>query len=129
MTQVVEGLKDLALDQDVPVVAVVASDKAGIDGGKRMRVNHFRGSSALAYEADTVLVLNDKYDVVARHHLVYNMGNVERYRNWAVMTIEKNRNGEDGVDMEFLKRFEQGRYDPEGRIVAEQLVDERVFVE
>ena len=31
--------------------------------------------------------------------------------------------------MEFFKRFEQSRFDTEGRIVAEQLTDERVFVE
>jgi replicative DNA helicase len=129
VTQVVEGLKDMALDEDVPVLAIVAADKAGIQQGKRMRVNNMRGSSALAYEADTVLILNDKYDVVARHHLVYNVGNVERFRHWAVMTIEKNRNGQAGADLEFFKRFEQSRFDPEGQIVAEQLTDERVFVE
>jgi replicative DNA helicase len=129
VTQVVEGLKDMALDEDVPVLAIVAADKAGIQQGKRMRVNNMRGSSALAYEADTVLILNDKYDVVARHHLVYNVGNVERFRHWAVMTIEKNRNGQAGADLEFYKRFEQSRFDPDGQIVAEQLTDERVFVE
>jgi replicative DNA helicase len=129
VTQVVEGLKDMALEEDVPVLAIVAADKAGIQQGKRMRVFNMRGSSALAYEADTVLILNDKYDVVARHHLVYNVSNVERYRQWAVLTIEKNRNGQAGADLEFCKRFEQGRFDPEGRIVAEQLTDERVFVE
>ena len=129
VTQVVEGLKDMALDEDVPVLAIVAADKAGIQQGKRMRVNNMRGSSALAYEADTVLILNDKYDVVARHHLVYNVGNVGRFRHWAVMTIEKNRNGQAGADLEFYKRFEQSRFDPDGQIVAEQLTDERVFVE
>ena len=45
------------------------------------------------------------------------------------MTIEKNRNGLDRIDLEFRKRFEQGRFEPEGRSVAEQLVDERVYVE
>jgi replicative DNA helicase len=129
VTQVVEALKDMALDEDVPVLAIVAADKAGIQQGKRMRVNNMRGSSALAYEADTVLILNDKYDVVARHHLVYNVGNVERFRHWAVMTIEKNRNGQAGADLEFFKRFEQSRFDPDGQMVAEQLTDERVFVE
>jgi replicative DNA helicase len=129
ITVVVEGLKDLALDIDVPILAVVASDKEGMNVGKRMRVNNLRGSSALAYEADTVLLMNNKYDVVARHHLVYNIGNAERFRQWAIISIEKNRNGQGGIDMEFLKRFEQGRFDTEGRMVSEQLVDERVFVE
>jgi replicative DNA helicase len=129
ITVVVEGLKDLALDIDVPILAVVASDKEGLNVGKRMRVNNLRGSSALAYEADTVLLMNNKYDVVARHHLVYNIGNAERFRQWAIISIEKNRNGQGGIDMEFLKRFEQGRFDTDGRMVSEQLVDERVFVE
>ena len=57
----------------MPVLAIVAADKAGLESGKRMRVNHLRGSSSLAYEADTVLLLNNKFDVVARHHLVYDV--------------------------------------------------------
>lgn len=129
ITTAVEGLKDLALDHDVPILAVVAADKDGIQVGRRLRVNNLRGSSALAYESDTVLLLNDKFDVVARHHLVYNIGNVERFRHWAVLTIEKHRNGQAGIDMEFYKRFEQSRFDTEGRIVTEQLTDERVFIE
>lgn len=129
ITAVVEGLKDLALDNDVPILAVVASDKEGIQSGKRMRVNNLRGSSSLAYEADTVLLLNNKYDVVARHHLVYNMGNVERYKHYAVLSIEKSRTGKTGIDLEFHKRFEQSRFDPDGQVVVEQLVDERVYTE
>ena len=45
------------------------------------------------------------------------------------MTIEKNRTGIDRIDLEFRKRFEQGRFETEGAPVAEQLVDERVFVD
>ena len=129
VTLVVEGLKDLALDTDVPVVAIVAADKAGLESGKRMRVNNLRGSSALAYEADTVLILNNKFDIVARHHLVYDLGHADRYKQWVVLTIEKNRNGKDAIDLEFRKRFEQGRFDADGQMVTEKLVDERVFVE
>jgi replicative DNA helicase len=126
-TMVTEQLKDMTLDYEVPVISIVASDKEGIETGKRMRVSHMRGSSALAYEADTVLMLNNKYDVVARHHLVYDTGNVERYRDWAVLSIEKNRSGVTGVDMEFPKRFDQSRFDTRGHLVREKLVDERVF--
>jgi replicative DNA helicase len=128
-TQVVESLKDLALELDVPVVGIVAADKEGLAGNGRLRIFHLRGSSALAYEADVVLMLNDKYDVVARHHLVYDVGNAERFRSFVVMTIEKNRSGLDRIDMEFRKVFEQGRFDTDGNIVTEQLMDERVYVE
>jgi len=129
VTAVTEGLKDLALDHDAPVLAISAADKAGLGTGKRLRVNHMRGSSALAYEPDTVLMLNDKYDVVARHHLVYSLGNVEQFRSWAVLSVEKNRSGVTGVDLEFLKRFDQCRFETTGRPVTEQLVDERIYVE
>jgi replicative DNA helicase len=129
VTKIVEGLKDLALEMEVPVFAVVAADKEGLVAGRRLRVHNLRGSSALAYEADVVLLMNDKYDVVARHHLVYDVGNAERFRNWVVVSIEKNRSGLDKIDLEFRKRFEQGRFESDGNPVAEQLVDERVFVE
>ena len=128
-TVVVEGLKDLALDLHVPVLAIAAADKEGIATGRRMRAAHLRGSSALAYEADTVLILNNKFDIVARHHLVYNLGSAERFKNYAVLSIEKNRSGVDKVDMEFKTQFEHSRFDQNGAIVAEQLVDERVFTE
>jgi replicative DNA helicase len=128
-TRVVEELKDLTLDRDLPVLCVVAAEKEGAGSGQRMRIAHIRGSSALAYEADTVLMLNNKYDVVARHHLVYDSGNVERFRHWAVLSVEKNRSGLTGVDMEFLKRFEQSRFETHGQLVREKLVDDRVFVE
>jgi len=128
-TTVVEGLKDLAVDACVPVLAVVASDKTGTRAGTRMRINHLRGSSALAYEADVVLILNGKYDIVARHHLTYDLGNAERFRDWVVLTVEKNRFGRDAVELEFRKRFDQGRFEAGGRRVDEQLVDERVFTE
>jgi replicative DNA helicase len=129
VTVAVEGLKDMALELEMPILAVVASDKEGIASGKRMRVQHLRGSSALAYEADVVLIMNDKFDVVARHHLMYDLGSAERFRSWAVLSIEKNRSGADKIDLELCKRFEHARFEGSGRRVTEQLVDERVFVE
>jgi hypothetical protein len=34
-----------------------------------------------------------------------------------------------GIDLEFRKRFEQSRFEGDGQRIAEQLVDERVYVE
>jgi replicative DNA helicase len=123
---VVEGLKDLTLELSVPIVVVVA---AGPTVGKRMRVSDLRGSSALSVSADVVLILNEKFDVVARHHLVYNLASAERFRSWVILTIEKNRNGVDKVDLEFQKVFAQARFDPDGGRVEEELIDDRIFVE
>jgi replicative DNA helicase len=101
--------------------------RPGLDG--RTRLHHLRGSTALAYEADVALLLNDKFAVVARHHLMYGTTNAEHYKQWAVCSVEKNRSGRAGVDLEFRKRFEHGHLDPVGGHVAEQLVDDRIHVD
>jgi replicative DNA helicase len=129
ITEVVEGLKDMALDLAVPVLAIAAVDKTGLATAKRTRLQDLRGSSALAHEADVVLILNNKFDVVARHHLMYSTVNAEQFHRWVVMSIEKNRSGADSVDVEFRKRFEQGRFDTDGGRVEEELIDDRVFTE
>jgi replicative DNA helicase len=129
ITEVVEGLKDMALELTVPILAIVAVDKSGLAAASRTRVQDLRGSSALAHEADIVLILNNKFDVVARHHLMYNTANAAQFHSWVVMSIEKNRNGVDKVDLEFRKRFENSRFEPEGGRVQEELVDDRIFVE
>jgi len=129
ITEVVEGLKDMALDLAVSVLAIVAVDKSGLAVATRTRTQDLRGSSALAHEADIVLILNSKFDVVARHHLMFNMANAEQFHHWVVMSIEKNRNGVDNVDLEFRKRFEHNRFDTDGGRVQEELVDDRIFVE
>ncbi|MBS2939544.1 AAA family ATPase [Nocardioides sp. J2M5] len=128
-TEVVEGLKDLAIDIGAPVLAIAAADKTALRSGTRMRAADLRGSSALAYEADVVMVLNNKFDIVARHHLTYDLTNAERFKDWAVLTLEKNRFGRDGVVLQFRTRFDQGRYESEGVEVKEQLIDDRVFRE
>ena len=128
-TYVVEGLKDMALELAVPVLALVAVDSAGLAAATRTRLQDLRGSSALAHEADVVLILNNKFDVVARHHLMYNSGNAEQFHHWVVMSIVKNRSGADSIDLEFRKRFEHSRFDTDGGQVQEELIDDRIFVE
>lgn len=126
VTLVVEALKDLAIEAQIPVVAVVASTQAGIAPGHRMQVHELRGSSALAYEADVILLLNGKLDVVARHHIAYDPRSAERFRQVAVLSVEKNRSGRSDIHMEFRKEFEYCRFDPAGNLVGEQLADGRL---
>jgi replicative DNA helicase len=128
VTEVVERLKDHAMRWDAPVVALVAADRSGLDS-PRLRLNHLRGSIALAYEADVALILNEKQHVVARHHLLYGNPEAARFQDYLICTIEKNRSGKAFVDLELLKRFAHGCFDPEAAAVAERLVDERVFVD
>lgn len=129
VTLVTERLKDISIDLGSPVLAISAADRAGLEPGQRMRARNLKGSTALAYEADVVLILANKADIVARHHLMYSANNGEHFRNYSVLTVEKNRSGRTGAEVEFLKQFASGRFVPEGKVVSEDLVDERVFTE
>ena len=129
VTRITEGLKDLSIEFECPVLAISASDRAGLEPGTRMRARNMRGSTALAYEADVVLIMSNKADVVARHHLMYGANNGEHFKEWSVVTIEKNRSGYSGGEVEFRKHLDCGRFDANGQVVSEKLVDERVYTE
>lgn len=126
--RVAEGLKELALSHDCAVVAITASTDDGLTA-HRQRLHHMRGGTALAYEADIVLMLNNKTDAVSKVHLAYDGVKAETYKNQVVFSVEKNRSGSADLDMEFRKDFAHARFDPEGGWVAERLVDERVLAE
>jgi replicative DNA helicase len=125
VTRAVEGLKDLALERHVPVVLISAVDAEGMRAS-RIRLYHLRGSSAIAFESDVVLMLNDKDKAVSKVHLSYNPVRARGYRDWVVMSLEKNRGGPNLVDLEHRKDFTHFRLDPDGGIVAETLVSERL---
>jgi replicative DNA helicase len=126
VTFVVNGLKDVALSEEVPIVSIVAADKEGLKAS-RLRNHHLRGSSAISYEADVIVILNEKYHIVAKVSLEYNPHQAQRFRDWVVATVEKNRGGRDNIDMEFEKHFEFSCFDPNGRAVQEKLVEERLY--
>jgi replicative DNA helicase len=126
VTVVVNGLKDLALSQGVTVVSIVAADKEGLKAS-RLRNHHLRGSSAINYEADVIMILNEKYNIVAKVNIEFNPYQAQRFRDWIVLTVEKNRSGQHSVDIEFEKHFEYACFDPTGRTVQEKLIEERLF--
>lgn len=129
ITQVTERLKDIAIEFECPMLAISASDREGLEPGHRMRARNMKGSTALAYEADVVLILANKADIVARHHLMYSTNNADQFKNYSVLTIEKNRSGRTGAEIEFKKDFLCGRFVAQGKVVSEKLVDERVYTE
>ncbi len=128
VTRIVGGMKDIALSLGIPVVAIVAADREGLKA-KRLRNHHLRGSSAINYESDIILILNDKYHIVAKVNIEFNPYQAQRFRDWIVATVEKNRGGQDNVDLEFEKHFEYSSFNPVGRQTAEALVEERLYSE
>lgn len=128
VTIITEGLKDIALTLEIPIVAIVAADKEGLKA-KRLRLHHLRGSSSIDYEADIALILNEKSKIISKTNIAYNPSKIAEYNKWIVCTVEKNRTGRKMVDLEFQKHFKFFCFDPRGRIVQEQLIEEKLFTE
>jgi replicative DNA helicase len=126
VTYVVNGLKDISLTEKVATIAIVAADKEGLKAA-RLRNHHLRGSSAINYEADIILILNEKYQIVAKVNIEFNPYQAQRFRDWIVASIEKNRSGADNIDTEFHKHFDFSCFDPTGRPVQEKLIEERLY--
>ena len=126
VTFIVNGLKDIALSEQVPMICIVAADKEGLKAS-RLRNHHLRGSSAINYEADIILIINDKYHIVAKVNIEFNPYQAQRFRDWVVVSVEKNRGGLDNIDIEFEKHFEYSCFDPQGRSVQEKLIEERLY--
>jgi replicative DNA helicase len=87
---------------------------------------HLRGSSAIAFESDVILMLNDKHKAVSKVHLSYDPIGAQGFKDWVVMSVEKNRGGPNLIDLEFRKDFTHFRFDPRGGLVTEKLVSERM---
>lgn len=126
ITMVVEGLKDIALSLDVPVWSIVAADREGLKS-KRIHLYHLRGSSALDYESDIAIIMNNKYQIMTKDHVAFNPYTAKQFRDWVVWTIEKNRAGKAMLDIEFQLHGQHFVFDPRGQRVQQQLIDDKVI--
>jgi replicative DNA helicase len=127
-TYLAQGLKEMAMSMGIAVIAIAASDRMGLKS-KRMRLPDLRGSSALQYEADIGLMLMSKRDIVSREHLIYNLTRAEQMRHWVVISVEKNRAGQHGINMEYALDAAHFQLVPKGGFVRERLIDEKVILE
>lgn len=128
ITQAASGLKEIALRREVGVVSIVAGDEPGMSL-RRLRLAHLRGAAGLAYEADVVLMMNEKSTAVSKLHSAFDPLRAEMFKQYIVISIDKNRDAEHGIDVEFKKDFAHLRLDPDGGYVEERLVDELMYPE
>ncbi len=127
-TILTQGLKETAMALGIEVIAIAAADRPGLKA-RRMRLADLRGSSALQYEADVGIILNNKYAILSREHMIYNPAGAEAYRNWVVMSVEKNRAGRNAIDMEYSLDAAHFRIVPQGNFVRERLVDDKITMD
>lgn len=128
VTIVVEGLKDIAMTHNIPVMSIVAADREGLKS-KRLHLYHLRGSSALDYECDIAIIMNNKFHILSKDHVAFNPYKSESYRDWVVFTIEKNRAGRAMIDVEFQLKAQHFCFVPKGNLVEQKLIDEKIIVE
>jgi replicative DNA helicase len=128
VTIVVEGLKDIAMTFNIPVLAIVAADREGLKS-KRLHLYHLRGSSALDYECDIAIIMNNKFHILSKDHVAFNPYKSESFRDWVVFTIEKNRAGRAMIDVEFQLKAQHFCFVPKGNLVEQKLIDEKIIVE
>lgn len=128
VTIIVEGLKDMALALGVPVVAIVAADREGLQAN-RLHLHHLRGSSALDYECDIAIIMNNKFHIMSKDAISFNPYQARQFREWVVFTIEKNRAGRAMQDMEFHLHAPFFAFDPRGQRVQpnQQLIDDKLI--
>jgi replicative DNA helicase len=126
VTIIIEGLKDTALALGVPVWAIVAADREGLKSN-RLHLFHLRGSSALDYECDIAVIMNNKYHIMSKDHVAFNPYQARQFRDWVVFTIEKNRAGRAMQDMEFQLHAPYFAFDPRGQRVQQQLIDDKII--
>lgn len=117
-----EALKEFAVSSDTTVVALAAVDAAGI-AARRLRLEHLRGSDALAHECDVAILINEKSTATAARHLRYDLLKLEASKKKLIFSVEKNRRGDSDVHLEFDKDFANFRVNPRGSFAADALAD------
>jgi replicative DNA helicase len=118
-----ERLKEIAKENGVSVVAISSLDYRGLNA-KRVRPRHLAGPALISYEADAIVVLNAKSDIVSEGHVADDSRQLDEFGQKVIFSIEKNRSGESDVDIEFERDFAWYRFNPQGVFTSEHLVDE-----
>ena len=106
VTIIAEGLKDLALSHDIPIIALAAADKEGLKSGQ-VRLADLRGGTALQYECDVAILMNPATS-----------NSNEVGRRAIRFSIEKNRGGPSDVQLEFDLWGQFFRFDLHGRVTS-----------
>jgi hypothetical protein len=90
-------------------------------------LHHLRGSSALDYECDIAIIMNNKYSILSKDVASFNPYEAKKAREWVVFTIEKNRAGRAFQDMEFQLHAPYFTFDPRGQRVQQNLIDDKII--
>jgi len=115
-------LKGLAMRRRVAVLGVVGAEGTAL-GQRRIQLQHLQDAAGIGYEADLVVMMNEKLTAVSRRHTAYDTLRADEFRGRVIFSIEKNRSGPGKIDLDHRKDFAHYRIDPLGLVLEEQLID------
>lgn len=115
------ALKHLAMRYGLGVVAVAAIDGSEM-GHKRQQIIHLSDRGTVAYDADTVLLMNDKIRIVHPSNRPETTSAIQQMHATVVVTVEKCRRAPAPVDVQLVKDFGSFRFESDGSYVQEQLI-------
>ncbi len=125
VSEVMADLRELSLETQTSIIAIAALSGTGLNR-RRVHLAHLDTAASVAYDADVVLVLEEKARIVAANQLANTTDQADRFARRVVFTVEKNRGGVAPIDLEFVKDYEHFRFDPAGGFVQEQLVNDQL---
>jgi replicative DNA helicase len=126
--EIAAGLKEIAMTDHVAVVAIASVGDLGL-AARRVRPQHLSSGAALLHECDVAMILNEKAPALSRIHTAFDGRNVDEAKHWTLFSVEKQREGVSGVDLEFRKEFDGFRFSPFGGVVGEHLIDDLKYEE
>ena len=108
--RVVAALKEVALEQRAAVVAVSAAGEQGLTA-RRLHLHHLRGRRAWPTRP-TPSSCSTRSSTSCRRPTWRTRRSGSTSSAGGCFSVEKNRNGPSGVDVEFAKEFDSSRFDP-----------------
>jgi replicative DNA helicase len=117
------GLKDLALSCNLAIVGITAMEGDELTR-RRQQIGHMADRGSVAYDADTVLVLNDKHLIIHPSNRPDSTMAIQKLHARVVLTVDKCRRAFAPTDVELVKDFASFRFEPDCSFVGEQLIAE-----
>ncbi|MEI8336031.1 MAG: DnaB-like helicase C-terminal domain-containing protein [Actinomycetes bacterium] len=117
------ALKSIATRLGISVLATCGTNQGGMDA-RRLSISGIKDAASLDPFCDLILILNEKARAVADVAIAFNPAKSDEFSRQVLITVEKNRAGRGGINIQFDKDFEFYRLNPHGSFLVEKLLSD-----
>lgn len=117
------ALKSVATRLGISLLATCGTNQEGMNA-RRLAISGIKDAASLDPFCDLILILNEKARAVADVAIAFNPAKSDEFFRQVLITVEKNRAGRGGVNIEFDKDFEFYRLNPQGSFLIEKLLSD-----